>query len=216
MGVKEKKIRVFLYIRTSTIDQKNGIANQEEQLKEHCTLNRYEIIDIFRDHGKSGKNTDRPEFQRMFRLIRSTSPAQVDLVLCTKLDRFARSLIDLNTQVMTLFEYGVGFSTLQMTFDLSTPTGKLMFDVMGAFAEFERGLINERTREGYEAAKRRGVVCNRPKIALPKNKILEYITVKNLSASAVAKIYGTTAGTIKNRLNEWGYYYEAGEWKKED
>lgn len=215
MKTEKPTIRVFLYIRTSTVDQRNSIDIQEEQLTEICKQRGYEITGIFKDWGRSGKNTDRPEFQRMMGLIRDTDTAPADLVLCTKLDRFARSLVDLNTQVLVLQEHGVRFSTLQMDFDISNPIGKLLFDVLGSFAEFERSLINERTREGYEAAKKKGVICNRPKLDLPKRKILDYILNKKLSASAVAKIYGTTAATIKNRLNEWGYRYENNEWVKQ-
>lgn len=214
MKTEKPTIRVFLYIRTSTVDQRNSIDLQEEQLTEICKQRGYEITGIFKDWGRSGKNTDRPEFQRMMGLIRDSDTAP-DLVLCTKLDRFARSLVDLNTQVLVLQEHGVRFSTLQMDFDISNPIGKLLFDVLGSFAEFERSLINERTREGYEAAKKKGVICNRPKLDLPKKKILDYILNKKLSASAVAKIYGTTAATIKNRLNEWGYRYENNEWVKQ-
>lgn len=215
MKTEKPTIRVFLYIRTSTVDQRNSIDIQEEQLTEICKQRGYEITGIFKDWGRSGKNTDRPEFQRMMGLIRDSDTAPADLVLCTKLDRFARSLVDLNTQVLVLQEHGVRFSTLQMDFDISNPIGKLLFDVLGSFAEFERSLINERTREGYEAAKKKGVICNRPKLDLPKKKILDYILNKKLSASAVAKIYGTTAATIKNRLNEWGYRYENNEWVKQ-
>jgi len=212
MVSENAQIRVFLYIRTSTLDQRNSIRLQEEQLKEHCDRLGYRITGIFKDWGKSGKNTDRPEFQNMMRLIRESEECPADLVLCTKLDRFARSLVDLNTQAIILQEHGVRFSTLQMDFDISNPIGKLLFDVLGSFAEFERSLINERTREGYEAAKRKGVICNRPKKELPKKKVLDFILNKRLSASAVAKIYDTSAATVKNRLNEWGYWYENNEW----
>jgi len=208
----QSETRAFLYIRTSTIDQINSIGLQEEQLKEYCKSKGYRVSGVFKDWGKSGKNTDRPEFQRMMRLIKDSEERPADLVLCTKLDRFARSLVDLNTQAIILQEHGVRFSTLQMDFDISNPIGKLLFDVLGSFAEFERSLINERTREGYEAAKRKGVICNRPKKELPKKKVLDFILNKRLSASAVAKIYDTSAATVKNRLNEWGYWYENNEW----
>ena len=212
---ENKPTRAFLYVRTSTVDQVNSIGTQETQLKEECMKKGYVVADIFRDQGQSGKNTDRPEFQRMLSMIQNSAECPADLVLCTKLDRFARSLVDLNTQVLVLQDHGVRFSTLQQDFDINSPVGKLLFNILGSFAEFERAIINERTREGYQAAKKRGVICNRPKLDLPKKKILDYILNKKLSASAVAKIYGTTAATIKHRLNEWGYRYENNEWVKQ-
>jgi DNA invertase Pin-like site-specific DNA recombinase len=99
-----------------------------------------------------------------------------------------------------------------MDFDLSNPMGKLLFDVLGSFAEFERSIINERTKEGYQAAKAKGVICNRPKIQINKTKALDLVFNKGLSASAAGAVLGVTPGTMKTRLNEWGYVYISPEW----
>lgn len=202
----------YLYCRVSTTDQKNSIETQEKTLRDYCKKRDIIIKDIFVDFGKSGKNTyERPEFTRLMELISASQEPPANMVLCTKLDRFARSIVDLSLNVTALAGKGVKFVTLQQEFDINTPVGKLMFNLMGSFAEFERELILERSREGYKAALERGVICHRPKIDLPKKKVLDYLD-KGLSASAIAKIYGVRTNTIKSRLNEWGYVYNSPDW----
>lgn len=200
----------FIYCRVSTTDQKNSIKEQEKQLLEYCKNKNIEVKETFIDFGKSGKDTkQRPEFLRMMNLI---SQGYIpSMVLVTKLDRFARSLVDLHINVSALADRGVKFVTLQQEFDINSPIGGLLFNILGSFAEFERQIINERTREGYRAAKEKGVICNRPRIKIPKKDVLDYLD-KGLSASAIAKIYKVKTNTIKNRLNEWGYVYVSPNW----
>lgn len=203
----------ILYIRTSTTDQKNSIELQEKQLIEYCNVNKLKIISKFIDFGISGKNAfERPEFTKMMNCIIDSEEAPAEVVLCTKLDRFARSMLDLSVNIEILTKKCMRLCTLTQTFETCTPIGKLTLNMLGSFAEFERDLINERTREGYQAAKAKGVICNRPKKDIPKKKVLEYLE-KGLSATAISKLMDTTTGTIKNRLNEWGYYYDGIEWK---
>lgn len=191
------------------MDQVSSIETQEEKLRSYCDQSGIKILDSFVDFGKSGKNTTgRPEFSRMMNLIQSETPENLpSMVLCTKLDRFARSLVDLHTNVSVLMEHGVKFKTLSQDFDLTSSSGKLMLSIMGAFAEFERDINSERTKEGYRAAIERGEICHRPKIDLPKKKVLDYLE-KGLSATAISKILNINPGTVKNRLNEWGYYFD--------
>jgi len=213
MKSKDTENSAILYIRTSTTDQKNSIELQEKQLIEYCTLNKLKIVSKFIDFGISGKNAfERPEFTKMMNCILDSSEAPAKVVLCTKLDRFARSMLDLCINIEILTKKCMKLCTLTQTFETCTPIGKLTLNMLGSFAEFERDLINERTREGYQAAKAKGIICNRPKKDIPKKKVFEYLD-KGLSATATAKLMGTTAGTIKNRLNEWGYYYDGFEWK---
>ena len=207
--------RQFLYLRVSTVEQESSIKLQEQNLKEYCQGKGWQIAGIFRDFGKSGKDTaGRPDFTRMMDIIRASELPPCDVVICTKLDRFARSLVDLDTSIKDLNEKDIKFSTLQMDFETVTPIGKFLINTLGNFAEFERAIINERTREGYEAAKAAGVICNRPKLPVNKSKALDLILTKGLSAGAAGKVLGVSTGTMKGRLNEWGYYYENGEWVK--
>lgn len=213
MKSKDTEKTAILYIRTSTTDQKNSIELQEHQLVEYCNEKNIRIVAKYVDFGISGKNAfERPEFTQMMELINLSDEPPARMIICTKLDRFARSMLDLAINIEVLTKKCMKLCTLTQTFETCTPIGKLTLNMLGSFAEFERDLINERTREGYQAAKAKGVICNRPKKDIPKKKVFEYLD-KGLSATAIAKLLGTTTGTIKNRLNEWGYYYDGLEWK---
>jgi len=223
MAEKSQKTAI-MYIRTSTTDQKNSIDQQKKDITEYCQDCNIAIVGEYRDFGISGKNSyERPEFTKLMNLVKNNEEKQADMIICTKLDRFARSTLDLLFNVEEITKKGMVFKTLTQDFETVTPQGKLLFNVLGAFAEFERALINERTREGYKAAKLKGTICNRPKLEINKKRVLELLN-KDLSAHAIAKVLNESipndnkkkgklsASTIKNRLNEWGYKYENGKW----
>ncbi len=99
----------------------------------------------------SGKRFDRPQFQKMLEAARPG-----DIIVVWRLERLGRSLKDLITIVGELEARGVELRSLKENIDTSTPTGKLMFHLMAALAEFERDIIRERTQAGLEAARARG------------------------------------------------------------
>ncbi|SMQ86974.1 transcriptional regulator, TetR family [Bacillus sp. OV166] len=130
------------YARVSTLDQDYSL--QVEQLKKHgCTKIFYEK--------KSGKNIGRPELKKALEYLRPG-----DKLVVYKIDRLARSTRDLHNIVHALQEQGIGVVFIKEQIDFSTAAGKLMFTMLGAIAEFERDLINERTKEGRERAKEQG------------------------------------------------------------
>ncbi|MGG4265453.1 recombinase family protein [Peribacillus simplex] len=98
----------------------------------------------------TGTKADRPEFKKLFSILKTG-----DTLVVTKLDRFARSTVDAIQKVRELFEKGVKVHILNMGLVEDTPTGRLVFSVMSAFAEFERDMIIERTQEGKAIAKLR-------------------------------------------------------------
>lgn len=127
------------YARVSTVEQ--NLQSQIEQLKAAgCTK-------IYKDKF-TGTKKDRPEFQKLLKIIK-----EGDTLVVTKLDRFARSTIDGINTIKELFERGVKVHILNMGLVENTPTGRLIFNVMLAFAEFERDMIVERTQEGKAIAK---------------------------------------------------------------
>jgi DNA invertase Pin-like site-specific DNA recombinase len=130
------------YIRISRDKQSTALqqdAMQSEQVER-----------VFTDK-MSGKNVDRPEFQRMLDVARAG-----DVIVVWRLDRLGRSLKQLIETVMDLNERGIELRSLKENIDTSTPSGKLMFHIIGAMAEFERDVIRERTFAGLEAARARG------------------------------------------------------------
>ncbi|MEC2054222.1 recombinase family protein (plasmid) [Peribacillus psychrosaccharolyticus] len=129
------------YARVSTVNQ--DLAAQLQALeKEGCEKIYSEKF--------TGTKSDRPHFQELLSLLQVG-----DTLVVTKLDRFARSTMDALKTIKDLFEKGVNVHILNMGLVENTPTGKLIFSVMSAFAEFERDMIVERTQEGKAVAKLR-------------------------------------------------------------
>jgi len=138
------------YARISTIDQNLNL--QLDALKAAGCEN------IYQDEGISGVNAKRPGLTRALKHL-----SRDDVLVVWKLDRLGRSMRHL-IELTTMFDdKGIGFRSLSDAIDTSTPGGKLYFHLMGAFAEFERNLISERTKAGMAAAKARGVKMGRPK-----------------------------------------------------
>lgn len=111
---------------------------------------------IFTDSA-SGASLDRPELGKALSELRSG-----DTLVTWKLDRLGRSLAHLIILITQLDARGVAFRSLSEAIDTGTASGRLLFHVMGALAEFERALISERTRAGMAAARARGRVIGRP------------------------------------------------------
>ena len=136
------------YARVSTKDQNlNG---------QHDALKAVGAERIFADT-ISGTARSRPELDRMLEEIRAG-----DVVVVTKYDRLARSLKDLLEIVDLIQARGAGFRSLGEDIDTTSPAGRLVFHVFASIAQFERERIVERTREGLEAARKRGRVGGRP------------------------------------------------------
>jgi DNA invertase Pin-like site-specific DNA recombinase len=134
------------YARVSTLDQSTG--RQLEKLKD-------EKLDLIFEDYVSGKDTERPQLQAMLKHVRKG-----DTVVVASMDRFARNLRDLRTLVDDLTDRGVVVrflkESLTFTGEKTNSTAKLMLNIMGSVAEFERELILERQREGIQLAKQDG------------------------------------------------------------
>lgn len=115
-------------------------------------LQKYGVDEIFEEK-KSGKDTNRPELQKMLSYLYLQGN---DTVVVWKLDRLGRSLTDLIEVVQHIEDSGARFVSLTDNIDTSTATGKFFFHVIAAMAEWERNMISERTKAGMEAAKARG------------------------------------------------------------
>ena len=141
------------YTRVSTDDQTPAL-----QL---AALKRAGCKTVFKDEGLSGATTKRPA---LLRCLKQPQPGETLTVW--KLDRLCRSLRDLITMLDSLRDRGIKFRSLTEAIDTTTPTGRAMWQMIGALAELERSLISERTRAGVKAAKRRGVKFGRkPKLS---------------------------------------------------
>ena len=141
-------MKVALYIRVSTEDQaKEGysLEVQREYLEDFAHREGYEIFKVYSDDGISAYSTRREALQQ---LLKDAKQKKFDLVLVYKIDRFSRNLKDLLNLVDELSVCGVAFKSATEPFDTSTSAGKLMFQQLGSFAEFERNRIAERVFPG--------------------------------------------------------------------
>ena len=154
---KETKPLGAIYIRVSTEEQaKQGIslAAQEEALKNYAAALGYEILKVYRDEGKSGKDIKgRPEMKQ---LLEDAQVRKFQAIFIYKLDRFSRSLKDLIETVEKLKEWNIDFVSLQDKIETTSASGKLMFHIISAFAEFERNVTGERTKFSMEKKARDG------------------------------------------------------------
>ena len=132
------------YARVST-------KNQDTQAQ-IAALNAAGVEKIFEER-ESGGRWERPEFHRMLAQLRRD-----DIIVVWKLDRLSRSLKDLLILIEQMEALGVGFRSLTEAIDTTTPAGRMMMQMVGAFAEFERSMIRERTVAGLKAARKRGRV----------------------------------------------------------
>ena len=141
-------MKVGIYIRVSTEDQaKEGysLEVQREYLESFAHREGYDVFKVYCDDGISAYSTRRPALQR---LLADAKAKRFELVLVHKIDRFSRNLKDLLMLVDELSSYGVDFKSATEPFDTTTSAGKLMFQQLGSFAEFERNRIAERVFPG--------------------------------------------------------------------
>ncbi|RVP06945.1 recombinase family protein [Sinorhizobium meliloti] len=176
------------YARVSTRDQ--TVAAQLDALR------KVECARIFEETA-SGANRDRPQLAAALDYMR-----EGDTLVVWKLDRLARSLKQLIETVETLEDRGIGFRSLTEAIDTTMASGRLVFQIFGALAEFERGVIRERTRAGLDAARSRGRKGGRP----PKLKPADLKAAKALLADPeinvedVARRLGVSPATLYRHI----------------
>lgn len=146
--------KVALYCRVSTSEQTN--ENQKIRLLKYATENNFDF-DMFEETESTRKT--RPVKADLLNRLRNK---EYDAVIVYKLDRFARSSAELILDVSELVKKGIGFISISENLDFTTASGKLHFQILSAFAEFERELIRERTIEGLKRAKSQGKALGRP------------------------------------------------------
>src|ERR1700757_2336232 len=160
-------MRVAIYARVSTTNGQSP-EMQLSDLREYATRRGWEVFAEYVDNGVSGAKQSRPELNR---LMADAHRRHFDVVLCWKIDRFGRSLKHLVNALADLDAYGVAFVSLKDNLDLSTPSGRLMFQIIGAMAEFERALIQERVKSGMRNARAKGRRLGRPRVIVDASRI---------------------------------------------
>lgn len=154
---------VALYGRCSTLNHGQDPELQLRELRSYAASRGWTVFAEYVDNGVSGTRERRPELDR---LMADAHQRRFDAVLIWKLDRFARSLKHLVNALAEFEALGVAFVSLRDNLDLTTPAGRLMFQIIGAMSEFERSLTIERVRAGLAHARARGVRLGRPRRTL--------------------------------------------------
>lgn len=184
-------IRVAIYARVSTINHGQDVSLQTGELVQFAVARGWRVADEYVDAGVSGAKDSRPELNR---LMADAKRRRFDAVLVWKLDRFGRSLRHLVNALAEFESLGIAFVSLSDNLDLSTPSGRLMFQIIGAMAEFERALIQERVRAGLRNARAKGRKLGRPRVAVDASQIA---TLRSQGASwrDISKRLGISVGT---------------------
>ena len=178
------------YARISTADQHLDLQMD--------ALEQVGCAKIFTDT-ISGSKTARPGLDEVLAYLR-----EGDTLVVWKLDRLGRSLKHLIEIITHLNEEGKEFKSLQESLDTASPTGKLIFHVLGALAEFERSLIRDRTMAGLAAARARGRIGGRPRVLNKRNLAMAKSMLADPSCrvAEVAKTLGVSKATIYNYLRD--------------
>jgi DNA invertase Pin-like site-specific DNA recombinase len=141
---------------------------QTRELREYCERRGLQIVGEYIDIGISGAKDSRPELNR---LMADAHKRHFDVVCVWRFDRFARSVSHLLRALETFNALGIAFVSLSEQMDTTTPTGKMVFTVLGAVAELERCLIAERVRAGLRNARAKGKRLGRPPASLDATRI---------------------------------------------
>ena len=183
--------RVALYARVSTLNGQDP-EMQLSELREYAARRGWTISDEYVDQGVSGSKESRPELNR---LTTDAHRRVFDAILVWKIDRSGRSLKHLVNALADLSAYGVAFVSLRDNLDLSTPSGRLMFQIIGAMAEFERALIQERVRAGLRNARAKGKRLGRPRRIVDSSKIAA-LRASGVSWRIIARQTGVGVATL--------------------
>ena len=176
------------YARVSTNDQET--ATQVAALKAAgCER-------IYREKASGGR-WDRPELHRLLDQLRED-----DVLVVWKLDRLSRSLRDVLTIMERLTEAKAGFRSLTEAIDTTTPAGRMMMQMVGAFAEFERAMLRERTKAGLDSARREGRIGGRrPKLSpQQQSEIRKMVSKGRKTAADAARLFKVHPATVSRLL----------------
>src|SRR6266536_3498236 len=172
------------YARVSTDDQDTAV--------QVATLKSAGCERIYKEKASGGR-WDRPELHRLLDQLR-----KADVLEVWKLDRLSRSLRDVLTIMERLGEAEAGFRSLTEAIDTTTPAGRMMMQMVGAFAEFERAMLRERTKAGLESARREGRVGGRrPKLSPQQQaEIRRMVSRGDMTAADAARLFRIHPATV--------------------
>jgi DNA invertase Pin-like site-specific DNA recombinase len=188
--------RVVMYARVSTSNHRQDPEVQLREMRGYLKLRGFRIVGEYVDAGVSGAKKNRPELDR---LMADAAKHRFDAVCVWRLDRFGRSLRHLVNALAQLEEHHVSFISQRDNLDLTTSAGRLMFNVIGAMAEFERDIISERVKAGLHNTQAKGTQLGHPsavKIDARFTARVRKLYAEVLSYRKVAKKVGVSHQTV--------------------
>jgi DNA invertase Pin-like site-specific DNA recombinase len=187
-------MKTAIYARVSTTNGQDP-EMQLRELREYCKRRNWEVSDEYVDLGISRAKEKRPELDR---LLAHAHRRNFDAVVVWRFDRFARSVSHLLRALENFRSLGIEFVSLSEQVDTSTPTGKMVFTVLGAVAELERTLIAERVRAGLRNAKAKGRTLGRPRKVFDAAKLTR-MRAQGASWRVIGAALGVSAATALHR-----------------
>jgi DNA invertase Pin-like site-specific DNA recombinase len=185
--------RVAIYARVSTTNHGQDVTLQTRELQQFAEARGWQNVGAYIDDGVSGAKDSRPELNR---LMADAHKRCFDVVAVWRFDRFARSVSHLLRALETFSALGIAFVSLSEQMDTTTPTGTMVFTVLGAVAELERSLIAERVRAGLRNARAKGKRLGRPRVSVDAARIAR-LRDSGASWSTITAQLGLSAGTVK-------------------
>jgi len=196
-----KFVRAAIYARVSTSNHQQDVGLQVDELQTVAQQRGWVLTEVYTDEGVSGSKSSRPALDRM---MEDAKAGKIDLVVIWKLDRLARSVVNLLDVVENLQAWGVGLvSVRDAHVDTTTPAGRFSLQILGAVAELERSLIQERVKAGVARAQAKGIHCGRPVVDVDIRPALAMMR-EGHGLKATAGALGVSRSTLRRRLHEAG------------
>ena len=201
MNQSKQHLRAALYARVST--DRQSTENQLRELRQAAERLGWEVVGEFVDHGISGAKgrKDRPQLDA---LLKGVARKDFDVVASWSVDRLGRSLIDLVNMLQELHSTGVDLYLHQQGINTTTPAGKALFGMMGVFAEFERGMIQERVRAGMARAKAKGTksgnAIGRPAVSSVTEDRIRELRAQGFGMLKIATLAGCGVSVVQRVL----------------
>jgi DNA invertase Pin-like site-specific DNA recombinase len=186
--------RVAIYLRVSTSKQET--SNQRRELEAVAARSGWQIVDVFEDAGISGAK-GRDQRPGLDALMKAVNSKEFDMVAAWSVDRLGRSLTDLLAILQGLHEKGVDLFLHQQGLDTSTTAGKAMFQMLGVFAEFERGIIRERVNAGLARARANGTKLGRRPVQPAVEARIRRLRAKGMGILKIGRTLGIGTSVVQ-------------------
>ena len=189
-------MKAAIYARVSTANNGQDPTVQTRELEEYCQRRGWKVAGQYIDVGISGAREKRPELDR---LMADAHRRRFDVVTVHRFDRFARSVSHLLRALETFKALGIEFVSLSEQVGTSTPTGRMIFTVLGAVAELERSLIVERVKAGLRNARAKGKKLGRPRLVADRSQMAR-LRAQGCPLREIAAKVGCSPGFVHKSL----------------